>query len=124
MCVVAELEQTRRCSSNNHNYHPNQNFNHDQEAEEEKLKQMPQTSGSSISSNTTECPVLLTILHLLTSNLLLALVSTIILSLVGGSSAAAVTVVTPVPCRRSLSSCRTKRITTTSIRTTLAGGSL
>lgn len=118
MCVVEELEQTRRCSSNNHNYHPNQNFDHDQE-EEEKLKQMPQTSGS---SSTTECPVLLhlTILHLLTSNLLLALVSTIILSLVGGNCPAA-TVVT-APCRR------TERITTaTSIRTTLvvvAGGSL
>lgn len=117
MCVVEELEQTRRCSSsNNHNYHPNQNFDHDQD-EEEKLKQMPQTSGS---SSTTECPVLLhlTILHLLTSNLLLALVSTIILSLVGNS--AATTVVT-APCRR------TERITTaTSIRTTLvvAGGLL
>lgn len=114
MCVVEELEQTR---SNNHNYHPN--FDHKVEEEHEELTQMPQTSGS---SSTTECPVLLhlTILHLLTNNLLLALVSTIILSLVS-SCAAAATAAT----RRSS---RTKRITTTSIRTAitaaLVGGSL
>lgn len=119
MCVVEELEQTRRCISSNHNYHPNQNFDHDHE-EEEELKQMPQTSGkSSSSSSTTECPVLLhlTILHLLTSNLLLALVSTIILSLVGSSYPAAAAAIVTAPCRR------TERITTaTSIRTTLVGG--
>lgn len=116
MCVVEELEQTRRCISSNHNYHPNQNFDHDHE-EEEELKQMPQTSGNS--NSTTQRPVLLhlTILHLLTSNLLLALVSTIILSLVGSSYPAAAAAIVTAPCRRM------KRITTaTSIRTTLVGG--
>uniref|UniRef100_A0A8D8MWV1 (northern house mosquito) hypothetical protein n=1 Tax=Culex pipiens TaxID=7175 RepID=A0A8D8MWV1_CULPI len=106
MCVV---EQTPRCSSNNHNYHPNaykpvENFDHDHREE-------------------MESPVILHLLLL--SNLLLALVTTIMLSL-----ACSFVAVCPAaePFRRSSSRSRSKRITTTSISrigaTVSAGGPL